>query len=106
MRIAPPRAPDPDMDAVIEFLGNVIWWRVIVTLVFTAVAVAAGIWWPARLLEAHTNQPLVRWGWYIVGTLALAMIYTAMYGYGQFWVLYRESEVRRGTTSAAENRAP
>jgi hypothetical protein len=29
-----------------------------------------------------------------------------MYGYGQFWVLYRESEVRRGTTSAAENRAP
>jgi len=89
------------MDAILEFLGNVIWWRVAVTVVFTAFAVLVAIWWPARLLETHTNQPLVRWGWYFVGTFALVMIYIAMYGYGHFWDLYRQSEVKERTQKTA-----
>lgn len=94
------------MDAILEFLGNIVWWRVLITVVFTAIAVVVAIWWPARLLEAHTNQPLVRWAWYLVGTFALVMIYMAMYGYGSFWTLYRESEVRdRGRAAAAADEA-
>lgn len=88
------------LNSIVDFLSGLIWWRVIVTIVFTSIAVIAGIWWPARLLEAHTNQPLVRWAWYVVGTFALVMIYVAMYGYGSFWTLYRESEVRGRTRSA------
>lgn len=82
------------------FLLDVEWLRVFVTVIFTAVAVVAGIWWPAKLLEAHTNQPLVRWGWYVVGTFALVMIYLAMYGYGNFWNLYHDSEFPARTPPA------
>ncbi len=82
------------------FLLDVEWLRVFVTVIFTAIAVVAGIWWPARLLEAHTNQPLVRWGWYVVGTFALVMIYLAMYGYGHFWNLYHDSEFPARTPPA------
>lgn len=86
-------------DGAIDFLSRVDWVRVVVTLLATLVAVVAGIYWPARALEAHTNQPLVRYAWYVVGTMALIMIYLAMYGYGHFWELYHESEKR-------ENPAP
>lgn len=94
------------MDAIVEFLSGVIWWRVIVTIVFTGIAALLSIWWPAKLLEAHTNQPLVRWGWYVVGTFALVMIYIAMYGYGHFWTLYRESEVKDRTPATASHARP
>ncbi|MBZ0138028.1 MAG: hypothetical protein K8I27_16855 [Planctomycetes bacterium] len=73
------------------FLGNVQWVRVIVTIMATLIAVVLGIWFPARMLAEHTNQPLAKPAWYIVGTLALVMIYISMYGYGHFWQLYADS---------------
>jgi len=82
------------LDGVIDFLAGVQWLRVVITIIATLLAVVGGIYLPARVLEAHTNQPLVRYAWYVVGTMALVMIYLAMYGYGQFWDLYRESEQR------------
>ena len=74
-----------------QFLSHVNWGRVAVIVIFTGVAVVAGIWFPARMLALHTNQPLAKPMWYIVGTLALVMIYISMYGYGHFWDLYADS---------------
>lgn len=74
------------------FLTELNWWRVIVTILFTALAVVLGIWFPARMLEQHTNQPLAKPVWYVVGTLALVMIYVSMFGYGRFWSLYADSK--------------
>ena len=73
------------------FLTNVMWGRVAVVVIFTLVAVVLGIWFPAKMLEQHTNQPLAKPLWYVVGTLALVMIYISMYGYGHFWDLYADS---------------
>ncbi|MBX3461079.1 MAG: hypothetical protein KF696_14125 [Planctomycetes bacterium] len=75
-----------------EFLGNIAWIRVIITIMATAVGVVAGIWVPARLLEVHTNQPAARYVWYVIGTITLVMVYICMYGYGLFWELYATSE--------------
>jgi ABC-type arginine/histidine transport system permease subunit len=74
-----------------ELFDGLNWVRVFVTVLATLVAVVLGIWFPARMLEAHTNQPLARPVWYVAGTLILVMIYVCMYGYGQFWTLYAES---------------
>ncbi|MCB9932850.1 MAG: hypothetical protein H6841_05435 [Planctomycetes bacterium] len=74
-----------------DFLSSLDWVRVIVTILFTAMAVVLGIWFPARMLERHTNQPLAKPVWYVVGTLALVMIYVSMFGYGRFWTLYSNS---------------
>jgi hypothetical protein len=79
------------LEGIWTFLGNLNWWRVIVTIFFTAVAVVLGIWLPAKMLEEHTNQPLAKPVWYVIGTIALVMIYISMYGYGHFWQLYSES---------------
>jgi len=79
------------LENVWNFLGNLNWIRVFFTIVFTAVAVVFGIWYPAKMLEQHTNQPLARPVWYVIGTLALVMIYISMYGYGHFWELYSNS---------------
>jgi ABC-type amino acid transport system permease subunit len=87
------------LDSVIDFLSRVEWMRVIITVLATLFAVVVGIYWPARLMETYTNQPVARYAWYFVGTMALIMIYLAMYGYGHFWDLYHESEKR-------ENPAP
>lgn len=73
------------------FLGEVHWVRVIVTILATLIAVVLGIWFPAKMLAEHTNQPLAKPAWYVVGTLALVMIYISMYGYGHFWQLYADS---------------
>ena len=73
------------------FFTNLNWWRVIVTIFFTALAVVLGIWFPAKMLAEHTNQPLAKPIWYFIGTVALIMIYVSMYGYGHFWELYSES---------------
>lgn len=73
------------------FLGNVQWVRVIITILATLIAVVLGIWFPAKMLELHTNQPLAKPAWYVVGTLCLLMIYISMYGYGNFWQLYADS---------------
>jgi hypothetical protein len=73
------------------FLGNVQWGRVAVVVIFTLIAVVLGIWFPARMLVEHTNQPLAKPIWYVVGTIALVMIYISMYGYGHFWDLYADS---------------
>ena len=37
------------------FLTNVMWGRVAVVVIFTLVAVVLGIWFPAKMLEQHTN---------------------------------------------------
>ncbi|MCB9894838.1 MAG: hypothetical protein H6839_10335 [Planctomycetes bacterium] len=74
-----------------NFLSNVHWGRVAVVVIFTLIAVVLGIWFPARMLEEHTNQPLAKPIWYFVGTVALVMIYISMYGYGHFWDLYADS---------------
>ena len=55
------------------------------------IAVVLGIWFPAKMLAQHTNQPLAKPIWYFVGTVALVMIYISMYGYGHFWDLYADS---------------
>lgn len=73
------------------FLSHVQWGRVAVVVIFTLVAVVLGIWFPAKMLEQHTNQPLAKPVWYVIGTLALVMIYISMYGYGHFWDLYADS---------------
>ena len=73
------------------FLSNVHWVRLIITIMATFIAVVLGIWFPAKMLEEHTNQPLARPAWYFVGTMALVMIYISMYGYGEFWQLYADS---------------
>lgn len=77
---------------LLEFLANVQWVRVIVTIMATAVGVVLGIYVPARLLEMHTNQPAARYVWYVIGTITLVMVYICMYGYGLFWELYSNSE--------------
>jgi predicted PurR-regulated permease PerM len=79
------------LDSAWQFLTSLDWIRVIFTILFTAVAVVFGIWFPARMLEQHTNQPLAKPIWYVIGTLALVMIYISMYGYGHFWELYSNS---------------
>ena len=73
------------------FLGSVHWPRVIITIIATLIAVVLGIWFPAKMLALHTNQPLAKPAWYIVGTLCLLMVYVSMYGYGHFWQLYADS---------------
>ncbi len=78
---------------ILEFLANVHWVRVIFTILLTGLAVVLGIWWPAGVLERYTNQPAVRYVWYIAGTLMLIMVYVSMYGYGHFWELYSASEL-------------
>lgn len=78
-----------------SFLAALHWGRVVITVIGTLIAVVVGIWFPAKMLEAHTNQPLARYVWYFVGTLALVMVYISMYGYGHFWHLYSESEETR-----------
>jgi thiol:disulfide interchange protein len=75
-----------------NFLYDLNWVRVIFTVLFTVLAVVLGIWFPARMLEQHTNQPLAKPVWYVVGTLALVMIYVSMFGYGRFWSLYADSK--------------
>lgn len=80
----------------LEFLSGVQWMRVIITVVVTALAVLLGIHTPARVLEEHTNQPLVRYAWYFVGTFLMVMIFISMYSYGNFWNLYMQSELREG----------
>lgn len=77
---------------LLEFLANVQWVRVVVTIMATAVGVVLGIYVPARLLEMHTNQPAARYVWYVIGTITLIMVYICMYGYGLFWELYSNSE--------------
>lgn len=76
---------------ILDFLGNVQWLRVIVTVLMTFVGVVLGIWFPARMLETHTNQPAARYVWYVAGTMVMVMIYISMYGYGHFWDLYVDS---------------
>lgn len=78
-------------EGIWAFLSSLNWMRVFFTILFTAVAVVFGIWFPARMLAEHTNQPLAKPVWYVIGTLALVMIYISMYGYGHFWELYSES---------------
>jgi predicted PurR-regulated permease PerM len=73
------------------FLSSLNWMRVFFTILFTAIAVVLGIWYPARMLEQHTNQPLVKPVWYVISTLALVMIYISMFGYGRFWQSYSEN---------------
>lgn len=80
------------LNDVWTFLGALNWAWVVLAIFATAIAIVFGIWIPARLLELHTNQPLIRYVWYVAGTLALVMIYISMYGYGHFWDLYRQSE--------------
>ncbi|MCA8910199.1 MAG: hypothetical protein KDB82_00720 [Planctomycetes bacterium] len=77
---------------ILTFLSNVQWLHLIITVLATMLAVVLGIWFPARMLEAHTNQPAARYVWYVAGTLVLVMIYISMYGYGHFWELYSNSE--------------
>ncbi len=79
------------LSEVFDFLVSVHWVRVIITILATAVGVVLGIWVPARLLELHTNQPAVRYVWYVMGTLTLIMIYVCMYAYGHFWDLYGDA---------------
>ena len=78
------------METVLEFMGNIVWWRVIWTLFFTAIAIVLGIWVPAKALEYHTRQPMIKWMWYVVGSFALVSIFISLYGYGHFWELYGE----------------
>ena len=79
------------LNDVWTFLYNVQWGRVAVIVIFTMIAVVLGIWFPAKMLAQHTNQPLAKPIWYFVGTVALVMIYISMYGYGHFWDLYADS---------------
>ena len=79
------------LSEVWTFLSSVHWVRVIVTILATLIAVVLGIWFPAKMLALHTNQPLAKPVWYVVGTLCLVMVYISMYGYGHFWQLYADS---------------
>lgn len=88
------------LDSALEFLGNIDWLRVFITVIATVIAVVLGIYYPAKVLEAHTNQPIVRYVWYVIGTCTLVMVYLAMYGYGHFWTLYHDSEMRERHTPA------
>lgn len=83
-----------------SFLGALNWGRLVVAFFATVIAVVVGIWFPARMLESYTNQPLARWAWYVVGTLALAMIFISMYGYGHFWTSYAASDEAQQTEVA------
>ena len=77
-----------------SFLAAIDWIRLVFSLLFTIVAVAAGIWYPGRILERHTNQPIARYVWYALGTLMLVMIYLTMYGYGFFWDSFRRNATK------------
>jgi ABC-type amino acid transport system permease subunit len=90
------------LQTVFEFLSNVHWMRVIITVLATAVGVVAGIWFPARMLENYTNQPAARYIWYVLGTGAMVLIYISMYGYGLFWELYLESDLREELQPAVQ----
>jgi ABC-type amino acid transport system permease subunit len=79
---------------VFEFLARVNWLRVIVAVLATAVAVVLGVWAPARLLESYTNQPAVRYIWYVLGVWLLIMVYVSMFGYGHFWESYSELDMQ------------
>ena len=79
------------LNDVWTFMTRVQWGRVFVTIVATAIAVVCGIWFPARMLEQHTNQPAARYVWCVAGTMTIVVIYVCMYGYGHFWTLYSES---------------
>ncbi|MCC6464457.1 MAG: hypothetical protein IT463_03845 [Planctomycetes bacterium] len=82
------------LQPVLDFLAQVRWGYVFLVLISTVAAVYFGVLLPGRLIEAHTNQPIARWVWYVVSVLVLLMIYVAMYGYGEFWFLYGASEAR------------
>lgn len=79
------------MDAVLEFLSNVQWVRLIVTLAATFVCVLLAVYLPGRLLEEHTNQTAVRYIWYAASLLLMIVIYACMFGYGLFWDLYSQN---------------
>jgi hypothetical protein len=74
-----------EMEEFLAFLESVNWAAVVVSLLLFAVTIWLGIWLPGKVIERHTNQPVARYVWYGVGSLALVMIYLAAYGYGLFW---------------------
>jgi hypothetical protein len=81
------------LDQATEFLSRLDWVRVFFTILLTGVAIVAGVWYPARVLERYTNQVALRYIWYVAGTLMLIMVYVSLYGYGHFWELYSAGEI-------------
>lgn len=79
------------MDEALQFLANVQWVRVIVTVAATFVCVLLAVHLPGRLLEEHTNQPAARYVWYVASLMLMIVIYACMFGYGLFWDLYSQN---------------
>ncbi len=85
---------DGGMQELLEFLANLDWMALAVTVVLTLIALLVGVWLPGKFIERHTNQPAARYVWYGVGTFTLIMVYIAAYGYGLFWNNVNENEKR------------
>ena len=85
---------DGGMEAVLEYLGNLDWPALIVSVILVGIGLVVGVWLPGKFIERHTNQPGARYVWYGVGTFTLIMVYIAAYGYGLFWNNVNENEKR------------